>query len=270
MYAFNYHVPDSLADVSSTLQQCDDAQVLAGGMTLLPTLKQRLAAPSDLVDLRNVQALQGIAKIDGGVRIGAMATHASVAGSALVQAQIPALAELAGGIGDAQVRHRGTLGGSIANNDPAADYPAALLALDAIIETDQREIPAGVFFTGMFETALAEHELIIAVRFADCATAAYAKFPNPASRYAMAGVFVARLAAGAVRVAVTGAAACVYRNEPLEQHLAQRFDAQSLSVVEIDTDGFNEDMHADAAYRGQLVRVMAQRAVDAARTRGIA
>lgn len=266
MYAFDYHKPESTSEAVAALKRSDDGQCLAGGMTLLPTLKARLAAPTDLIDLSGIAGLTRIDETPDGVRIGAMTTHAAVAASALVRKHIPALAELAGGIGDAQVRHRGTLGGSVANNDPAADYPAALLALDAVIETDQRTIGAAQFFTAMFETALDEHEVIVAVQFPTCLEAAYAKFPNPASGYAMAGVFVARLD-NSIRVGVTGAAACVYRENELEQRLGSRFEGQALDDVVVKTDGFNEDMHADAAYRGQLVRVMAARATDAARKR---
>ncbi|MEO0576536.1 MAG: xanthine dehydrogenase family protein subunit M [Pseudomonadota bacterium] len=266
MHAFDYHAPTTIEAAIAQLQQSDEAQLLAGGMTLLPTLKQRLAAPSDLVDLSAIAALHGIDASADAIRVGAMATHASVAQSALVREHLPALAELAHGIGDAQVRHRGTLGGSIANNDPAADYPAALVALQAVVHTDRREISAADFFSGMFETALADDELITAVVFPKCITAAYAKFPNPASGYAMAGVFVARLG-GQVRVGVTGAAACVYRESTLEQRLTARFEGIALDDVEVSTEDFNEDLHADAAYRGQLVRVMAARAVDQARSR---
>lgn len=266
MYAFDYHRPMTVDEAVTQWQQSDDGQFLAGGMTLLPTMKQRLAAPSDLVDLAAIPALQHIELIGDRLRIGAMNTHASVAGSDVVRERLPALAELAGGIGDAQVRHRGTLGGSIANNDPAADYPAALIALDAIVHTNQREIAADAFFRGMFDTALEEGELVTAVDFALCSEAAYAKFPNPASGYAMAGVFVARRN-GLVCVAVTGAAACVYRESSLEQRLSARFEGVALEDVVVSTEGYNEDLHADAAYRGQLVRVMAARAVDSARSR---
>ncbi len=263
MYPFDYHRPDDLAAAERLLADNDEARLLAGGMTLLPTMKQRLAAPSDLVDLAAVGELAGIGAEGSGVTIGAMTSHATVAASERVAATSPALAALAGGIGHAQVRHRGTLGGSIANNDPAADYPAALLGLGATVRTQRREIAADAFFTGMFETALEDGEIITAVHFPAPRRAAYAKFPNPASKYAVAGVFVADTGDG-VRVAVTGAAACVFRATAMEAALAKSFSAAALDDVAVDHSEFNADLHASAEYRGQLVRVMAKRAVAAA------
>jgi carbon-monoxide dehydrogenase medium subunit len=230
---------------------------------LLPTLKQRLASPSDLIDLAGIGELQGIA-IDGdAVVIGAMTRHADVAASSDVQQKIPALAALAGDIGDRQVRNRGTIGGSIANNDPAADYPAACLALAATIKTNSREIAADDFFTGLFETALEDGEIVTAVRFPTADKAAYMKFKNPASRYAIVGVFVAQ-AAGGVRVAVTGAGAGgVFRVPEMESKLAANFTAPALEAIAVSPDDLNSDIHASAEYRAHLVGVMARRAVAA-------
>src|SRR5579862_1050130 len=215
MYEFNYHKPASLADAAKLLGADEEAKLVAGGMTLVPTLKQRLAKPSDLVDLAAIGGLKGIKEEGGGLTIGAMTRHAEVQRSADVKRVIPALAALAGMIGDPAVRNRGTIGGSISNNDPAADYPAAVVALNATIRTNQREIAADQFFTGLFETALQPGEIVTAVRFPKVAQANYQKFRNPASRYAIVGVFVARTAAG-VRVAVTGAGPCVFRVPEME------------------------------------------------------
>jgi carbon-monoxide dehydrogenase medium subunit len=261
MYAFEYHRPTSVADAVSLLKGAGDGTFMAGGMTLIPTLKQRLASPSDVIDLGGVGDLSRIL-VDRGSNlvIGAMTTHAEVAASKDVQGWIPALAALAEMIGDAQVRNRGTIGGSVANNDPAADYPAALLALDAKVHTDRRVIDADDFFTGMFETALAEDELITEVRFPKPQAAAYAKFRNPASRYAIVGVFVARLDSG-VRVAVTGAGPGVFRSSEMESALDGNFSPDALDGVEIKAEGLNSDIHASAAYRAHLVKVMAKRAV---------
>jgi len=264
MYAFEYHRPASVADAVSLLKGAGDGVLLAGGMTLIPTLKQRLASPSDVIDLGGVSEL-GRMLVDRGsnLLIGALTTHAEVAGSGDVKGWIPALAKLADSIGDPQVRNRGTIGGSIANNDPAADYPAAVLGLNAKVHTDRRVIDADDFFTGMFETALAEDEIVTEVRFPQPQAAAYAKFPNPASRYAIVGVFVARFDDG-VRVAVTGAAPCVFRAGDMESALAGNFAAGALDGVTVKPDGLNSDIHASAEYRAHLVKVMAQRAVAAA------
>lgn len=263
MYDFGYHRPSSAADAAALLAKNGEAKVVAGGMTLIPTLKQRLAQPSDLVDLGGIGDLKGIKAEAGGITIGAMTTHAEVARSPEVQKTIPALACLAAGIGDPQVRNRGTIGGSVANSDPAADYPAAVLGLGATIRTNKREIKADDFFKGMFETALQDGEIITAIHFPKPEKAGYSKFPNPASRYAIVGVFVAETADG-VRVAVTGAGGCVFRVPAMEAALAKKFAPESVANVSIPTDGLNEDIHASAEYRAHLVTVMAKRAVAAA------
>lgn len=262
MNAFDYRRPRTIDEALALLNADDEAQLLAGGMTLIPTMKQRLAAPSVLIDLALIDDLRGIRWEAQQLVVGAMATHWEVAESDLAKQHVPSLASLAYGIGHAQVRHRGTLGGSIANNDPAADYPAALLALGGVVETNRRSIEADHFFTGMFETALAADEIVTAVRFPTAEMAAYAKFPNPASKYAMVGVFVARQES-TVRVAVTGAASCVFRHRELEQALQRRFDADAVDAVMIDATDFNQDIHASADYRAELVKVMAGRAVKA-------
>ncbi|MCI0517545.1 MAG: xanthine dehydrogenase family protein subunit M [Woeseiaceae bacterium] len=263
MYEFNYHRPASLKEARTILAGASDARIVAGGMTLLPAMKFRLARPSDLVDLAHVGELRGIREKGDQLEIGAMMRHAEIAGGELVRSRIAALADLAQGIGDPQVRNRGTLGGSVANSDPAADYPAAVLALDAVIRTDRRDIPAADFFTGMFETALAPAEILTSVVFRQPKRAAYAKFPNPASRYAVVGVMVAEHA-DAVRVAVTGAGPRAFRAPQLEQALSRNFSPASLDGLHIDADDFNSDMHATAEYRAHLVLVMARRAVAAA------
>lgn len=262
MYDFDYQRPATLADARKALAASDDAVALAGGQTLIPTLKLRLRRPSAVVDLSAMPDLAGVRQSEGYVVIGAMTTHAAVAASPEVNNAIPALAALAGGIGDIHVRHRGTIGGSIANADPAADYPAAVVALGATILTDKREIAADRFFTGLFETALEPGEIITAVRFPVPDKAAYAKFPNPASRFALAGVFVARFKTG-VRVAVTGAAPCVFRVPTWEAALKASFTAGAVDEGAVPADGLNSDIHADADYRAHLVGVMARRAVQA-------
>lgn len=261
MYAFDYHRPTSLAAVARLLAGREDARLLAGGQTLLPTLRQRLAQPTDLVDLGQVDELRGLRAVDDGLLVGAMATHHTVSASPVARRVVPALAELAGGIGDPQVRNRGTLGGSIANNDPAADYPAALLALDATVRTNKRAIRAASFFTGLFETALDPGELVTAVHFPRPDRAKYLKFRNQASRYALAGVFVA-LVGKAVRVAVTGAGPCVFRWAEAEQALAADFRPEALDGLALDPAALNGDMHASAEYRAHLVKVLARRAVN--------
>ena len=263
MYPFRYTRPASLEEAVERLGAAEDGQLLAGGQTLLPAMKQRLAQPSDLVDLDGIASLAGIGRDGDAIVIGAMTRHREVASSDTVAGAVPGLAGLAGGIGDPQVRNCGTLGGSIANADPAADYPAALVALGATVRTSEREVPAESFFTGMFETALGEAEIVTAVAFPIPARAAYAKFPNPASRYAVAGVFVAA-GAGGVRVAVTGAGPSVFRAPEMEEALARRFAPESVAAVSIPPDGLNADIHASAEYRAHLVTVMAKRAVAAA------
>jgi len=260
MQDFSYQRPQSLAELAAAFDAVPEARPLAGGMTLIPTLKLRLSAPPALLDLAALPALRGIRRDAGTLSIGAMTRHAEVATSADVRAAIPALAALAGGIGDPQVRHRGTLGGSIANNDPAADYPAALLALGATVHTTRRALPAAAFFTGLFQTALQADEIVTAVDFPVAPAAAYEKFRSPASRYALVGVFVARTEAG-VRVAVTGAGAGVFRAGAIESALSERFVPQALDGLRFPADGLNADLHADADYRAHLITVLARRAV---------
>jgi carbon-monoxide dehydrogenase medium subunit len=263
MYEFNYHKATSVADAAAKLAAAADAKLMAGGQTLIAALKLRLASPSDVIDLRGIAELRGIRKDGGAISIGALTTHAEVAASKDVLQALPALASLAASIGDPMVRNMGTLGGSIANNDPAADYPAGVLALGATIHTNKRKIAAGDFFTGMYETALQPGEIITSVSFPLPKRAGYAKFKNPASRYAIVGVFVAETANG-VRVAVTGAGPCVFRVPELEKALASRFSADAVANIKVAAAGLNSDMHASAEYRAHLVTVMTKRAVAAA------
>ena len=264
MYAFNYHAPKTVRQAATLLAKNEDGKVLAGGQTLLPTMKQRLASPSALIDLNHAEGMSGIEQKGRNIVIGAMTRHADVATSAVVKNALPALAALAGGIGDPAVRNRGTIGGSIANNDPAADYPSAVLALGATIVTNKRKIAADEFFQGMFSTALEEGEIIVKVSFPIPSKAAYEKFPNPASRYALVGVFVAKKGSD-VRVAVTGAGSNgVFRSKECEAALATRFNAKSLEGVKVSASGLNADMHASADYRAHLIPVMAKRAVEKA------
>jgi carbon-monoxide dehydrogenase medium subunit len=263
MYSFNYQKSKSVADAAAALGKNADAKLLAGGQSLLAAMKLRLAQPAQLIDLGDVAELRGI-KVDGGsVTIGAMTRHAEVASSAEVKKAIPALAALAGTIGDRMVRNMGTIGGSVAHNDPAADYPAALLGLGAIVITNKRKIAADDFFKGMFETALQAGEIITAVSFPAPKRAAYMKFKNPASRYAMVGVFVAETAGGP-RVAVTGAAPGVFRVPEMEKALASKFAPESVANIAVKSSGLNSDIHASAEYRAHLITVMAKRAVAAA------
>lgn len=263
MHPFNYHKASSVADAAARLAASPDAKLLAGGQTLIAALKMRLAAPSELIDLGGIAELRGI-KVDGStVTIGAMTRHVEVATSKDIARAIPALAHLAGTIGDRMVRNMGTLGGSVANNDPAADYPAAVLGLGATIATSKRRIAADDFFTGMYETALEEGEIITSIAFPVPKRAGYMKFKNPASRYAMVGVFVAETAAG-VRVAVTGAGPCVFRVPEMEKVLAKSFTADAARAVKVSAEGLNADLHASAEYRAHLVSVMAARAVEQA------
>jgi carbon-monoxide dehydrogenase medium subunit len=264
MYQFNYSKAGSRDEAIAAIGSAEDGKFLAGGMTLIPTLKQRLASPSDLVDLAGVGDLVGITDNGDSITIGAMTTHGAVAASDVVKSKIPALAHLAGHIGDPAVRHRGTIGGSIANNDPAADYPAGCLGLNATIVTSKREIPADQFFTGMFDTALDEDELVTAVTFPVPAKAAYQKFPNPASRYAIVGVMVAQTG-GETRVAVTGAGQDgVFRAAEIEAALSSSWSADAAKGVKMPADNLNADIHASAEYRAHLISVMASRAVAAA------
>lgn len=263
MYDFAYHRPKTLAEATAALKGKPEARAMSGGMTLIPTLKQRLAKPSDVVDLNGLKDLAGI-KVDGnGVTVGAMTRHHDVASSADVKGAIPALAHLAGHIGDPAVRNRGTMGGSVANNDPAADYPAAVVGLGATVTTTARKIAADDFFKGLFETALEDGELITSISFPKAEKAGYMKFPNPASRYAMVGVFVAKTANG-VRVAVTGAGPCVFRVKAMEDALSKNFSSEAIKDIKVPADGLNSDIHGSAEYRAHLVTVMARRAVDQA------
>jgi len=260
MYAVEYQQPKSVADAAALLGKTG-GKALAGGQSLVAAMKLRLAQPGTVVDLAGIPELAGVKTDGGALVIGAMTRHADVASSADVKRAIPALAVLAEGIGDRQVRNMGTLGGSIANNDPAADWPAALVGLNATVVTDKRRIAAGDFFKGMYETALAADEIITAVSFPVPKKAAYAKFPNPASRFALVGVFVAQLADGGVRVAVTGAGPAVFRASGVEAALAKSFTADAAKAVKVDAQGLNNDLHGSAAYRAHLVAVMASRAV---------
>lgn len=264
MYATSYHRASSVEDAVKLKSAHEEGKYLSGGMTLISTMKQRLAAPSDLIDLRHIPAIRGI-RIDGRkVTIGAATPHADVAASRELTAICPAISKLAGHIGDPHVRHMGTIGGSIANNDPAADYPAGLLGLGATIVTDRRSIAADDFFTGLFETALEEGEMVTSVTFEAPEKAGYAKFNNPASRFAMTGVFVASTAGG-VRVAVTGAGSSgVFRHPGFEQALASNWSPDALSNVAVDASNLMSDLHANAEYRANLVKVMAKRAVASA------
>lgn len=258
MYAFTYERPATVADAARLAAA--GAKVLAGGQTLLASMKLRLSNPQSLVDLGGIADLAGIRRDGDMLVVGAMARHAAVADSVDVQKAIPALAELAAHIGDRQVRAMGTLGGSVANNDPAACYPSALLALGATVHTTQRRIGADDFFTGMFSTALNDGELVTAVGFPIPKRAAYMKFKHPASRFALVGVFVAQFAAG-VRLAVTGAGNGVFRHQGLEQALSRSFTVQAAAGVKIDPSDLNADIHASAAYRANLIGVLAQRGV---------
>ena len=260
MYSFDVKTPSTIDEVTAAIEASDDGQVLAGGQTLIPVLKQRLAMPSELIGLDRVSELSGVSTSGDSITIKAMTRHAEVAANEHVQKAIPALAKLAGGIGDPHVRNRGTIGGSIANNDPAADYPAAVLGLGATVVTNQREISGDHFFTGMFDTALKEGELITEVRFAIPERAGYVKFPNPATRYALVGVMVVK-AGDSVRVAVTGAGPCVFRVAEMEQALTQKFDPDSIKDGLVAPDDLNSDIHASREYRAHLVGVIARRAV---------
>lgn len=263
MYDFDYRKPKSLDDAAAALSQNEDFKLLAGGMSLLPVLKLRLARYSGIVDLGAVEKLKGIRRDGDALVIGTMTPHAEVAASHGVARTIPALAALAGGIGDPLVRNRGTLGGSIANADPAADYPAALVGLGATVVTTQRTIPADEFFLGLFETALQPGEIIVEVRFPIPEAAGYTKLRQPASRFALVGVFVARSSSG-VRVAVTGAGPSVFRFEEAEAALSERFDAALLDGLTVSSDSLNTDIHASAEYRAHCVAVMTRRAVEKA------
>lgn len=260
MYAFEYGKVKSVADAAGALGKNPDAKLLAGGQSLVAAMKLRLANPGQIVDLGTVAELRGIKVDAGGVTIGAMTRHAEVAHSPEVKKAIPALAALAGGIGDRMVRNMGTLGGSVAHNDPAADYPAGVVGLNGTVITNKRKIAADDFFKGLFETALEPGEIVTAVSFPVPKRAAYMKFKNPASRYALVGVFVAETAGGP-RVAVTGAGPGVFRVPEMEKALASKFAPESVANISIKADGLNSDIHGSAEYRAHLVTVMAKRAV---------
>jgi carbon-monoxide dehydrogenase medium subunit len=259
-YAFRYERAKSLADAEAFLKRSPDAKLLAGGQTLVAAMKLRLASPAELIDISGLKELSFIRADGGKVTIGAGAKHADVATSAEVKKAIPALASLAGMIGDPAVRHMGTIGGSVANNDPAADYPAAVLALDATVVTTRRTIAADEYFTGMFSTALEDGEIIKEIAFPIPERAGYKKFPNPASRYALVGAFVAKTKSG-VRVAITGAAPCVFRVPEMEAALAKSFMPEAVAAIKVPDDDLNSDIHGSAEYRAHLVTVMAKRAV---------
>ncbi|NPU10368.1 xanthine dehydrogenase family protein subunit M [Bradyrhizobium sp. 83002] len=264
MYEFKYHRPATVRQAANLLTKNEDAKLVAGGHTLVPVMKQRLASPPHLVDLSHVEGLDTIEVKGRNLVIGAMARHAEVASSATVGEAIPALAHLASLIGDPAVRHRGTIGGSIANNDPTADYPAACLALGATIVTNKRKLKAEEFFLGLFTTALEPDEIITKVSFPLAKKAAYVKFRNQASRYALVGVFVARRPSD-VRVAVTGAGGNgVFRVTAFEEALQKRFSPKVLEGIPVSAEGLNSDIHGSAEYRAHLIGVLARRAVDAA------
>lgn len=264
MENFAYHRPAKVADAVKIMKKAKDGKFLSGGMTLLPTIKQGLATPSDVIDLGGIKNA-GVSASAKSVVVKAGTAHADVASDKAVRKAIPALAVLASGIGDPHVRNRGTIGGSVANNDPAADYPAVVLGLGATVHTSERKIPADKFFTGMFATALKGNEIVTAIEFPIPARAGYAKFPNPASRYAMVGVLVAKMKDGAVRVAVTGAGPSVFRIPEMEAALAKDFSAKALAGIAVKAKGLNSDMHASAEYRAHLIGVMARRAVQTAK-----
>jgi carbon-monoxide dehydrogenase medium subunit len=262
MYETTYHRPSSVDEAAAMFAKGKEAKYLSGGHTLIPVMKQRLASPSDVIDLGRIAALIGIEATADALTIKAATTHYDVANSGAVQKAIPALAHLASLIGDPAVRHRGTIGGSLANNDPAADYPAAVLALGATIKTNKRSISADDFFKSLFATALDDGEIITAVSFPVQAKAGYSKFPHPASRFALAGVFVARTKSGEVRVAVTGASQSgVMRVPAMEAALKVDWSTAALDKVAISTDGLLNDLHGSADYRAHLIKVMAKRAL---------
>ena len=265
MYETTYHRPSSVDEAAALFAKGKEAKYLAGGQTLLPVMKQRLASPSDVIDLAKIKDLVGVVPTNNGIEIKGATTHYDVAQNDAVKKAIPALAYLASLIGDPAVRYRGTIGGSLANNDPAADYPAAVLALSATVKTNKRTISADEFFKGLFSTALGDGEIITAVSFPVQDKAGYAKFPHPASRFALTGVFVAKTPSGDVRVAATGASSSgVMRLPAIEAALKANWSAGALDGVKISADGLLDDLHGSASYRANLIKVMAQRAVIAA------
>ena len=264
MYAFTFHRPTTVRQAAGLLARNEEAKLLAGGHTLIPTMKLRLAGPPQIIDMSKIEGLAGIEVKGRSLVVGAMTRHAEVANSPLVQQALPALASLAGRIGDPAVRHCGTIGGSVANNDPNADYPAACLGLGATIVTNKRRIKADDFFKGLFETALEPDEIIREVSFPIPKKAAYQKFRNLASRFALVGVFVARRPSD-VRVAVTGAGGSgVFRVAAFEEALKKRFSSKAIEGIHVPADGLNSDIHGSAEYRAHLIGVLARRAVDAA------
>lgn len=264
MYQTTYVRAGSLAEAQHLLHDHPEAKLISGGQTLVPTLRQRLARPSHVIDIAHLAELRGISQAGDQIVIGATTTHAEVAASDLVREKIPGLARLAGLIGDPPVRHLGTIGGSIANNDPAADYPAAILALNAAVQTSKRTIAADDFFTGLFETALDPEEIVVCVSFPVPRRSAYEKFHQSASRFALVGVFVAALADGPVRVAVTGAGPGVFRAASIEAALANNFTAEAAEAASVSSEGLNSDIHGSAEFRAHLVPVLAGRAVASA------
>ena len=264
MYNFKFHRPETVRQAAGVLTKNEDAKLLAGGHTLIPTMKLRLAGPKHIIDMSQIEGLSGIEMKGRSLVVGALTRHVEVATSPIVKENIPALAELAGLIGDPAVRHRGTIGGSVANNDPNADYPAAVLGLGATIVTNKRRIAADEFFKGLFETALEPDEIIVRFQFPKVNKAAYVKFPNPASRFALVGVFVSKRGSE-IRVAVTGAGSNgVFRVTSFEEALKKRFGAKSLDGMTVPADGMSSDIHGSAEYRAHLVGVLARRAVAAA------
>jgi carbon-monoxide dehydrogenase medium subunit len=261
MYAFNYHRANTVEQARERLRAQPSAKLLAGGQSLVASMKLRLADPAELIDLSSIASLSGIQVGNRTVTIGAMTRHAEVAASPELKRALPSLAALAGGIADRMVRNMGTMGGSVANNDPAADYPSAVLALDATVITDRRRIAADDFFVGMFQTALEPDELITAIEFKVPKRGAYVKYKNPASRYAVVGVYVADFG-DRVRVAVTGAGPGVFRVSEMEQALGKAMVASAVTGIRIASDGLNADIHASAEYRAEMVSVMAGRAVE--------
>ena len=264
MHAFEYHRPSSTKDAIGLAGKKSEGRYLAGGQSLVQAMKLRLSSPTDLIDLGTLKELTGIKVSGGAVEIAAMTRHAEVAGSNEVRKTIPSLAALAGMIGDRQVRHMGTIGGSLANSDPAADYPAAVLALNATITTNKRKIEADKFFKGLYETALEPGELITSVSFQVPKRGAYMKFRNPASRFALVGVYVADFGGGKVRVGVTGAGASAFRQGEMEKALSSKFAPEAVAGIKVKPDGLNNDLHASPEYRAHLITVMAKRAVEQA------
>jgi carbon-monoxide dehydrogenase medium subunit len=262
MYAIDVQQPKTVNDAAAA-RKSSGGRARAGGQSLVAAMKLRLSQPGTLVDLSAIPDLKGVRKDGERLVVGAMTRHAEIAVSDVVKGAVPALAMVATGIGDRQVRNMGTIGGSLANNDPAADWPAAVLGTGATLRTNARTIPADAFFKGMFETALAPDEIITAVEFPIVARAGYAKFPNPASRFALVGVFVSKAANGDVRVAVTGAAPSVFRASAIESALKQSFTPDAAKAVRVDAGGLNSDLHGSADYRAHLVSIMAARAVAA-------